>query len=174
MKYLFTLAAAFLIASCGNAQKDMADSSANGNAQSDQQQEYKIQKTEEEWKKILTAEEFNVLREAGTERPFTSPLNKEKSDGTLICAACYAPVYENQHKFDSGTGWPSYDRAIDGQVEKDTDYKIGYARTEVKCNTCGSHLGHIFDDGQEKLRENVTASMEWHWILYQRVKSYLN
>ncbi len=108
---------------------------------------YKVSKTEAQWQQILTDEEFNVLRQAGTERPFTSPLNEETSPGTLICAACYAPLYKNEHKFKSGTGWPSYDRAIEGQVKLSSDMKIGYKRTEALCATCGSHLGHIFDDG---------------------------
>ncbi|WP_394342067.1 peptide-methionine (R)-S-oxide reductase MsrB [Nonlabens ponticola] len=139
------IAAAILVSavSCkSNAQEGNETAMAD-----DQRKEYEITKTEQEWQKQLTAEEFNVLREAGTERPFTSPLNDETSPGTLVCAACKAPVYDNKHKFKSGTGWPSYDRAIDGQVERDVDYKIGYARTELKCATCGSHLGHEFDDG---------------------------
>ena len=127
--------------------------SCNTKAQESTQEapkEYTVVKSEAEWKELLTAQEFNILREAGTERPFTSPLNKQYAAGTLVCAACYAPVYDNLNKFDSGTGWPSYDRAIEGQVERDVDYKIGYARTELKCNTCGSHLGHEFNDGPSK------------------------
>jgi peptide-methionine (R)-S-oxide reductase len=112
-----------------------------------QEKKYAVQKTEQEWDRLLSDAQFSVLRQAGTERPFTSPLNNEMSEGTLICAACFAPVYDNNNKFKSGTGWPSYDQAIEGQVEQDTDYKIGYARTELKCNTCGSHLGHEFNDG---------------------------
>lgn len=117
-------------------------------AQSDEQEKiYEVKKTDEQWKLELTPQQFDVLRRAGTERPHSSALDKNYAAGTLICAACNSPVYDNAHKFDSGTGWPSYDRAIDGQVERDVDYKIGYARTELKCNTCGSHLGHEFSDG---------------------------
>lgn len=108
---------------------------------------YEIEKTTEEWKKILTPMQFYVLREAGTERAFTSELNKNYKKGTFVCAACKTPLYESKHKYDSGSGWPSFDRAIEGNVELDIDYKIGYARTELKCNTCGGHLGHSFDDG---------------------------
>lgn len=108
---------------------------------------YTVVKTEQEWRQLLSQQEFYVLREAGTERPFTSPLNKQYDAGTLICAACNAPLYDNLNKFDSGTGWPSYDRAIEGAVERDVDYKIGYARSELKCATCGGHLGHEFNDG---------------------------
>ena len=108
---------------------------------------YKIVKTNAQWKKELTSEQYYVLRNAGTERAFTSPINKNYKDGLFVCAACKTPLYESQFKFDSGTGWPSFDRAIDNNVELDVDYKIGYARTELKCATCGGHLGHSFNDG---------------------------
>lgn len=135
-KILFLFLIVTSVSCKSNAQKENTDKA-----------DYKVSKTNAQWQALLTNEQYNVLREAGTERPFTSPLNDLKKEGTLVCAACKAPVYENKHKFDSGTGWPSYDRAIDGQVERDTDYKVGYARTELKCATCGSHLGHEFDDG---------------------------
>lgn len=125
--------------------------SCNGFAQKKESKKekkaYKVSKTNAEWKKILTSMEYYVLREAGTERSFSSPLNKNYKKGTYVCAACETPLYKSEHKFDSGTGWPSFDRAIGNSVELDVDYKIGYARTELKCNTCGSHLGHSFDDG---------------------------
>ena len=111
---------------------------------------YKIEKTTEEWKKILTPMQYYVLREAGTERAFTSELNKNYKKGTFVCAACKTPLYESKHKYDSGSGWPSFDRAIGGSVELDVDYKLGYTRTELKCNTCGGHLGHSFDDGPKE------------------------
>jgi len=108
---------------------------------------YKVAKTEAEWKNELTNMQYFVLREAGTERAFTSPLNKNYSKGIYVCAACKTELYKSDHKFDSGTGWPSFDRAIGNAVELDVDYKLGYARTELKCATCGGHLGHSFDDG---------------------------
>ena len=108
---------------------------------------YKITKTEAEWKSFLTPEQFFVLREAGTERAFTHPFNTNKALGTYACAACKTPLYLSKYKYDSGSGWPSFDRAVKGNVELDVDYKIGYARTELKCNTCGGHLGHAFEDG---------------------------
>ena len=108
---------------------------------------YTIMKTEVEWKKQLTSMQYYVLREAGTERSFTSPLNNNKENGLYVCAACNTPLYDSNYKFDSGTGWPSFDRAISNNVELDVDYKIGYARTELKCATCGGHLGHSFNDG---------------------------
>ena len=108
---------------------------------------YTIMKTEVEWKKQLTSMQYYVLREAGTERSFTSPLNYNKENGLYVCAACNTPLYDSNYKFDSGSGWPSFDRAISNNVELDVDYEIGYARTELKCATCGGHLGHSFNDG---------------------------
>ena len=123
--------------------------SCSGTAQTKSKKEkaYKVVKTENEWKKELTEIQYYVLREAGTERAFTSSLDKNYKEGIYVCAACKTALYNSEHKFDSGTGWPSFDRAIKENVELDVDYKIGYARTELKCNTCGSHLGHSFDDG---------------------------
>lgn len=101
-----------------------------------------------EWKKLLTRDQYYVLREAGTERAFTSPLNKEHRKGTFVCAACSNHLYSSTTKFDSGTGWPSFWQAIDkGAIGTSTDYLIGYPRTEVHCADCGGHLGHIFGDG---------------------------
>lgn len=108
---------------------------------------YPVAKTDAEWKKELTSMQYYVLRKAGTERAFTSPLNKNYSKGVYMCAACETVLYKSDHKFDSGTGWPSFDRAVANTVELDVDYKLGYARTELKCATCGGHLGHSFDDG---------------------------
>lgn len=124
--------------------------SCSGSAQENKKKKdkiYTIMKTEVEWKKQLTSMQYYVLREAGTERSFTSPLNNNKENGLYVCAACNTPLYDSNYKFDSGTGWPSFDRAISNNVELDVDYKIGYARTELKCATCGGHLGHSFKDG---------------------------
>lgn len=105
-------------------------------------------KTEAQWKKLLTRDQFYVLREAGTERAFTSPLNKEKRKGTFVCAACSNQLYSSATKYESCTGWPSFWQAIDkGAVGTSTDTLIGYPRTEVHCADCGGHLGHIFGDG---------------------------
>ena len=123
--------------------------SCSGKAQdsSTKNKKYKVTKTAAQWKKELTAKQYYVLREAGTERAFTSPINKNYNSGVFVCAACKTPLYASEHKFDSGTGWPSFDQAIKENVALDKDYKIGYARTELKCNTCGGHLGHSFNDG---------------------------
>lgn len=111
---------------------------------------YPVSKTDAEWKKELTKMEYYVLREAGTERAFSSPLNKNYKDGVYHCAGCDTPLFKSEHKFDSGTGWPSFDREIEGNVAFSTDYKIGYARTEEHCATCGGHLGHVFNDGPKE------------------------
>lgn len=141
MKKIVSIFILMLMISCvGNAQ----------NSSKEKKKNYKVVKSDPEWKKLLSPLAYNVLREAGTERPFTSPINKIKAEGIFVCAACKTPLYKTEHKFDSGTGWPSFDRAVKGNVELDVDYKIGYARTELKCNTCGGHLGHSFDDGPKE------------------------
>ena len=108
---------------------------------------YKIEKTDAQWKSLLTKTQYEVLRKSATERAFTHPFNYNNVKGTYICAGCNTPLYESKYKYDSGSGWPSFDRAIAKNVELDVDYEIGYARTELKCNTCGGHLGHSFEDG---------------------------
>ncbi|WP_416442297.1 peptide-methionine (R)-S-oxide reductase MsrB [Leeuwenhoekiella sp. A16] len=118
----------------------------NGNAQ-EKKKPFPIQKTDSEWKAELSAAEYNILREEGTERAFSSDLLRIKEKGTYVCAACGTPVFESQYKFDSGTGWPSFDRAVEGNVEYSTDRKLGYTRTEEHCAQCGGHLGHVFNDG---------------------------
>ena len=113
-----------------------------------QAKDFPISLSEAQWRKKLTKSEFYILREAGTERPYTSPLNDEKRVGTFVCAGCGNELYSSKTKYDSGTGWPSFWEAIDkGAVGTSTDYKIGYPRTEVHCADCGGHLGHIFSDG---------------------------
>lgn len=116
----------------------------------DKKSKYKVTKTEAEWRKKLTPAQFHVLREAGTERPGTSEYNNFYQKGTYVCAACETPLYKSDRKFDAHCGWPSFDQAIEENIELDVDYKIGYARTELKCKTCGSHLGHRFNDGPKE------------------------
>ena len=107
----------------------------------------KIDKTDSQWREELTPEQFYVLREEGTERAFTSPLNDETRVGTFHCAGCDLPLYRSETKFDSGTGWPSYYEAIKGSVGTKTDYHLFLPRTEVHCIRCKGHQGHIFSDG---------------------------
>lgn len=109
----------------------------------------KIHKTKDEWKQLLEPGEFHVLREEGTEPPFSSPLDKEKRKGDFVCAGCGLPLFTSDMKFDSGTGWPSFFTSIEGHLETKTDYKLIYPRTEYHCARCGGHQGHIFKDGPE-------------------------
>lgn len=103
--------------------------------------------TEDEFKKKLTPEEYRVLREKGTETPFSGPLLKEKRAGMYVCKACGASLFPSTSKFDSGTGWPSFDQAFPDAVKLSADSSHGDVRTEVTCANCGSHLGHVFSDG---------------------------
>jgi len=137
-KFLTLLALLFLFNCNSNAQKE-ADTAKN--------KTYEVTKTDEAWETQLTEMEYYVLRKAGTERSFSSPLNKNYEAGIYVCKACDTPLFKSEHKFDSGTGWPSFDREIKGNVAYSTDYHLGYARTEEHCATCGGHLGHIFNDG---------------------------
>ena len=104
-------------------------------------------KTEAEWRAALTAEQFHVLREHGTERAGSSPLNVEKRNGTFTCAACSTPLFSSDTKFDSGTGWPSFVAPLPDAVVTTVDNSHGMRRVEVRCATCGGHLGHVFPDG---------------------------
>jgi peptide-methionine (R)-S-oxide reductase len=106
-----------------------------------------VQKTEEEWKRSLSPEAFHVLREHGTERAGTSPLNREHRSGTFTCAGCGEPLFSSATKFDSGTGWPSFSRPLDTAVDTTEDRSFFMTRTEVHCARCGGHLGHVFEDG---------------------------
>ena len=106
--------------------------------------------SEEEWKKMLTSEQYAILREKGTEMAFTGEYLHEKADGTYACAACGNPLFGSDAKFDSGTGWPSFDQALPGAIETHRDISGGMERTEITCARCGGHLGHVFDDGPTK------------------------
>jgi peptide-methionine (R)-S-oxide reductase len=112
-----------------------------------------VEKTDEEWRNSLTSEQFHVLREHGTERAGTSPLNFEKREGTFSCAACGQPLFSSDTKFESGTGWPSFFRPIEGAVGTTEDRTYGMRRVEVHCSRCGGHLGHVFPDGPQPTGE---------------------
>lgn len=108
---------------------------------------FAVTKSDAEWRKLLSPAAYRVLRQEYTERAFTSPLDKEKRSGTFVCAGCAQRLFSATTKFNSGTGWPSFYRPLAGGIGTSTDYKLGYARTEVHCARCGGHLGHVFNDG---------------------------
>jgi peptide-methionine (R)-S-oxide reductase len=118
-----------------------------GNAADARKGKFAVTKTDAEWRKQLSPAAYRVLRQEDTERPYSSPLDKEKRKGTFSCAGCALPLFSSTTKFDSGTGWPSFWKPLAGAVGTATDYKIGSARTEVHCSRCGGHLGHVFNDG---------------------------
>ncbi|TKT72452.1 peptide-methionine (R)-S-oxide reductase MsrB [Afipia massiliensis] len=119
----------------------------NANAGEKSAAKFEIEKTPEEWRKQLSAAQYNVLREAGTERPYSSPLNKEKRKGTFACAGCDLPLFASETKFESGTGWPSFYQALPNAIVEKSDRTMMMVRTETLCRRCGGHLGHVFDDG---------------------------
>ena len=107
----------------------------------------RVVKSDDEWRRLLKPGAYNVLRHHGTERPFTSPLNAEKRQGTFACAGCDLPLFASETKFESGTGWPSFYKPLPNAVETSSDRSLLIARTEVHCRRCGGHLGHVFEDG---------------------------
>ena len=110
---------------------------------------FEITKSKREWKQILTDLEYKVMRKEGTERAYTSPLDKLFDEGIYHCKGCDLPLYSSDHKYNSGTGWPSFWKALPGAIGTKTDKKFFMVRTECHCSRCGSHLGHIFDDGPQ-------------------------
>ena len=108
---------------------------------------YEVTHSDEEWRKLLTPEQYHVLRREGTERPFTSALNNEHRPGTFSCAGCDLPLYSSKTKFESGTGWPSFWAQLEHAVDESEDRTFGMLRTAVSCHRCGGHLGHVFTDG---------------------------
>jgi peptide-methionine (R)-S-oxide reductase len=107
----------------------------------------KLVRSDAEWKRLLTPEQYYILRQDGTERPFSSPLDHETRSGTYLCVACNLPLFPSRFKYDSGTGWPSFYDVLPGHVETRLDLSFGMRRTEYHCARCGGHQGHIFDDG---------------------------
>jgi len=108
---------------------------------------FAVTHTDEEWRRLLTPEQYRVMRGHGTEAPDSCALNVEKRPGTFVCAGCGQVLFKSEKKFDSGTGWPSFNSPVAGSVEASEDRSHGMVRTEVHCSRCGSHLGHVFDDG---------------------------
>lgn len=125
---------------------------------------YSVEKTEDEWKKQLSDEQYRVLREKGTEAPHSGKYNIHFEQGEYRCAACNAKLFESNSKFESNCGWPSFDEAIEGTVEYVQDRSYGMNRTEILCANCGSHLGHVFDDGPTETGQRYcvnSASIEF-------------
>ncbi|WP_274475699.1 peptide-methionine (R)-S-oxide reductase MsrB [Mangrovimonas aestuarii] len=133
-----TIVLCFLLSCNGNAQKNTSSKDNN-----------KVTKTDSEWRSELSSMEYHVMREGGTERAFSSPLNDNYSNGTYVCAACDTPLFNSVNKFDSGTGWPSFDRAIEGNVAYGDGSENNFSGVEEHCAVCGGHLGHRFNDGPE-------------------------
>lgn len=145
MKQTVILLSITLLYSCMNAQDMKSKIIEKENPKS---MEQKVFKSEDEWKKTLSPEQYHVLREKGTERPFTGKYYKTNDKGVYSCAACNAELFTSDMKFDSDCGWPSFDRAMEGgKIKYTTDKAFGMVRTEILCANCGSHLGHVFDDG---------------------------
>ncbi|KRB78277.1 peptide-methionine (R)-S-oxide reductase MsrB [Noviherbaspirillum sp. Root189] len=110
-------------------------------------QTYEVTHSDAEWRALLNPAQYKVLRKAGTEYPFSSPLNREKRAGEFVCAGCALPLFSSETKFDSGTGWPSFWKPLENAIETHTDSTFGMTRVEVLCRRCGGHLGHVFKDG---------------------------
>lgn len=119
---------------------------------------YPIHKSEEEWKASLDAESYRVLREKGTEYPFTGQYNSHFEEGTYVCKGCGTPLFESSSKFDSSCGWPSYDAALEGALEYIKDSSHGMLRTEIVCAHCGGHQGHVFQDGPTETGERYCVN----------------
>ena len=139
----------FALSGCSSQQTDAQAESIADSLASAKSDSYPISKTPEEWKAVLSPEAYAVLREHDTERPFSSPLNKLYESGTYVCAGCEQPLYSSETKFDSGTGWPSFYAALPNAVGTSADNSFFMTRTEVHCDQCGGHLGHIFNDGPQ-------------------------
>lgn len=108
---------------------------------------FRVSKSDEEWRKQLSPRQYAILRNSSTEIPGSSELNYEKRTGVYVCAGCENRLYSSRHKYESGTGWPSFWQPLDNSVGQKVDYDIGYPRTEIHCGDCGGHLGHVFSDG---------------------------
>lgn len=145
----------FSLVSCqGQEKKKPAEAKMVTEQQAAKKGPFKVTKTDAEWKKVLTQEQYDVLREKATERPFTGEYYKNFKKGVYVCAACGNPLFNSDAKFDSECGWPSFDQAIEGSVIYKEDKTLGMTRTEVMCANCGGHLGHVFDDGPKETTGN--------------------
>jgi peptide-methionine (R)-S-oxide reductase len=130
-----------------NEERPESDACVARKGSSMREKQFEVNRSDEEWHRLLTREQYEVLRGHGTEAPGSCALNYEKRHGTFACAGCGQPLFVSKKKFESGTGWPSFNDPIPGSVETSSDGSHGMVRTEVHCSRCGSHLGHVFEDG---------------------------
>lgn len=159
MKTFFAIALTFALTSCTQAQQPAKNKPK-------EMKTYPISKTDSEWKASLTDMEYQVLRQKGTERPGDNKYNKFYKPGIYVCAGCGVQLYKADHKYNSGSGWPAFDRGIDKNLEYETDSSHGMVRTEVRCANCGGHLGHVFDDGPDNTtgKRHCINSAALHFI----------
>ncbi len=143
-RLLFGAAALGVLAGCGPPRDSIAAGAPTTSTEA-----FEISHTDQQWRQLLTPQQYSVLRQAGTEKPFSSPLNDEHRPGTFGCAGCALDLFSSTAKFESGTGWPSFWKALENAVLERADNTLGMSRTEVLCRRCGGHLGHVFNDGPE-------------------------
>jgi peptide-methionine (R)-S-oxide reductase len=141
---LLGAAALGALTACGSLADQAAADPPNASTE-----KFAVSHTDQEWRQLLTGEQYNILRQAGTETPYSSPLNDEHRTGVFSCAGCKLDLFSSTTKFDSGTGWPSFYKPLDNAVIERSDSSLGMSRTEVLCKQCGGHLGHVFDDGPQ-------------------------
>jgi peptide-methionine (R)-S-oxide reductase len=148
MRSLLVISGLFILMSCTMHDMSSKNLPSDGGKDSVSQKKPEVVKTDEEWKRILTPEQYYVLREKGTERPFSGKFELHKEKGMYVCAACGNELFSSDTKFDSGCGWPSFFASLDStRIRYKTDETHGMTRTEITCARCGGHLGHVFDDG---------------------------
>lgn len=154
-KVLILLMATLSLTACqGQEKKKSVEAKKETAQQPAKMGDLTMKTTDTEWKKVLTEEEYAVLRQKATERPFTGEYDNHFEEGVYVCAACANPLFTSDTKFDSHCGWPSFDQAIKGSVIYEEDNSLGMTRTEVMCANCGGHLGHVFDDGPKETTGN--------------------
>lgn len=154
MKKILIVMLLFSLASCQGQEKKKTETKKETAQQLVKKDGLDKNTPDAEWKKVLTEQEYQVLREKATERPFTGEYYKHFEKGVYVCAACGNPLFKSDAKFDSPCGWPSFDQAIEGSVIYKEDTSVGMTRTEVMCANCGGHLGHVFDDGPQETTGN--------------------